>query len=225
MDAFGRAHAGKPVGTSEFLAAAEKAHGKPLGPDVLKLITDAAEPKSPAWSIDAFNGELDRTIIVAGTRKDVAAQREAAERLQRQIARRWPNIYVPIKTDENVTREDLSTHHVLLVGRPESNAAFAGLASGLPATFGPTSFSVAGETYGHASSAVVAAGPNPLNRRYEVVAFAGNGAEATWRCVEDLPGRHDEASNVLILAVGSKPRALVVRPEEAKARAVSLRDE
>jgi hypothetical protein len=225
MDAFGRGHAGKPAGTSEFLDAAEKAHGKPLGPDVRKLITEAAEPKSPAWSVDAFNVELDRTIIVTGTRKDVAAQREAAERLQRQIARRWPNIYVPIKTDETVTREELSNRHVLLVGRPESNAAFAGLASGLAATFGPTSFTVAGTTYGHASSALVVAGPNPHNRRYEVVAFTGNGAEATWRCVESLPGRHDEASNALILAVGSKPRALVVRQDEPKARAVSLREE
>ncbi|HEY2155840.1 MAG TPA: C45 family autoproteolytic acyltransferase/hydrolase, partial [Isosphaeraceae bacterium] len=86
MDGFGRDHAGKPVTTAEFLAAAEKAHGKPLGNDVRDLITKTAEPKTPSWSVDAFNVELDRTLIVTGTRKDVAAQREAAERLQRQIA-------------------------------------------------------------------------------------------------------------------------------------------
>ena len=224
MDAFGRAHAGRPVSTDEFLAEAEKAHGKPLGGTVRDLITKSEEPRSPSWSIDAFHAELDRTLIVVGTRKDVAAQREAGERLQRQIARLWPNIYVPIKTDESVTDDDLKSHHILLVGRPESNAAMSGLVANLPVTFGPTSFQVAGDTFGHASSAVIAAGANPRNRRYEVVAFTGLGAEATWRCVESLPGRQDEASNVLILAVGSSPRSLVVRAPEAKPAAVSLRE-
>ena len=37
-------------------------------------------------------------------------------------------------------------------------------------------------------------------------------------------GRHDEAANVLILAVGSSPRSLVVRTPEAKPAAVSLRE-
>lgn len=225
MDAFGRSHSGKPVAVSEFLAAAEKAHGKPLGDEVAACLTKAAEPKSPAWAIDTFNQELDRTLIVTGTRKDVAAQREAAERLQRQIARRWPNIYVPIKTDESVTEADLKSHHLLLIGRPDSNAAMAGLVAGLPVTFGPTSFAVAGDTFGHASSAVIATGPNPHDRRYQVVAFSGNGAEATWRCVESLPGRHDEAANVLILPVGSAPRPLVVKSSAARPAAVSLRSE
>ncbi len=225
MDGFGRDHAGKRVSTEEFLAAAEKAHGKPLGDGVRRLISAVSEPHVPSWSVDAFNVELDRTLIVAGTRKDVAAQREAAERLQRQIARRWPNIYVPIKTDESVTEHDLKTHHILLVGRPESNAAMAGLIGGLPVKFGTTSFTVDGDTFGHAASAVIAAGPSPKSRRHEVVVFAGNGAEATWKCVESLPGRHDEAANVVILPVGSKARPLVVRAERKDGRAVSLRDE
>lgn len=224
MDAFGRSHAGKAVATDEFLAEAEKALGKPPGEAVRDLISRVAEPKSPTWSIDAFNQELDRTLIVVGTRKDVAAQREAAERLQRQIARRWPNIYVPIRTDESVTDDDLKSHHLLLIGRPESNAAMAGLVANLPVSYGPTSFKVGDDTYAHASSAVIAAGPNPKNRRYEVVAFTGLGAEATWKCVESLPGRHDKASNVLVLAVGSSPRPLVVRAPEVKPGAISLRE-
>ena len=99
-----------------------------------------------------------------------------------------------------------------------------GLIADVPVTFGGTSFAVGGETYGHASSAVIAAGPNPRNRRFEVVVFTGNGAEATWKCVESLPGRHDEASNVLVLAVGSKARPMVVRAA-AKKEPVGLRSE
>jgi hypothetical protein len=225
MDGFGRSHAGKPVATAEFVEAAEKAHGKPLGQSTKDLLTSVAKPASPSWSIDTFLHELDRTLIVVGTRKDVSAQKEAAHRLQRSIARSWPNIYVPIKADEDVTEADLKSNHILLIGRPDSNSSFAKLGGNLPVTFGATSFTVKGETYGHASTAVVSAASNPLNPRYEVVAFTGLGAEATWRLPQSLSGRHDEASNVLVLAVGSSPRALIVREAEPKGGAVSLRNE
>ncbi len=224
MDAFGRSHAGRPVATAEFVAEAEKALGKPLGAATRTLLTGLDRPAPPSWSIDGFMHELDRTIIVYGTRKDVSGQREAADRLQRQIARNWPNIYVPIRSDEEATEADLKGNHVLLVGRPESNAAYAAVGAGLPVKFGPTSVTVRGETYGHASTAVVAAGPNPRGSRYSVVAFAGLSAESTWRCVQSVTGRDDEAANVLVLAVGTEPRALVVRDPDAKPAAVSLRD-
>ena len=224
-DSFGRAHAGKAVTTAEYFEAAAKAKGKPIDPATLGLITKSARPTRPSWSVDTFTGELGRTLIVHGTTRDVAAQREAADRLQRQIARRWPNIYVTIKADTAATADDLRSNHVLLVGRPDANAVTGRLATELPVSFGPTSFRVAGETYGHASSAVIAAGPNPLNPRFEVVVFAGLGAESTWKAVQALPGRNDEASNVLVLAVGSAPRAIVVRSVEAKSGAITLRVE
>ncbi len=221
MDMFGRERAGTRVTASSFLKSAEKAHGKPLSVSTRDLITTTSKP-AVAWAIDSFETELDKTLIVYGTLHDTAAQREAAERLQRQIARRWPNIYVTIKADEAATENDLKTHHLLLIGRPQTHSRMSKLVVNLPVKFGPTSFAVNGETYGHASSAVIAAGTNPENPRYEVVAFSGMGAEATWHCVESLPRRNDETANVLILSVGSAPRSVVVREPTDRA-AVSLR--
>ncbi len=119
--------------------------------------------------------------------KDRSAQREAAAHLARKIQRRWSNFDVPVKADTEVSDADLKGHHILLVGRPDTNAVAARLVKGLPVTFGPASFVLRGESYAHAGSAVVVAGDNPLSPRYSVVVFAGLGAEATWQCVQRLP--------------------------------------
>ena len=65
---------------------------------------DAASPTTRA----AASGRSTRSrpspngaLIVSGTLKEADAQREAAERLQRQIARRWSNVTVPIVADRD----------------------------------------------------------------------------------------------------------------------------
>ncbi len=56
MDEFGRAHAGHAVSTASFFAAAEKAHGKPLG--------DLKE----AWRTATLGQTWARTSGLAGPR-------------------------------------------------------------------------------------------------------------------------------------------------------------
>jgi hypothetical protein len=210
MDKFGREHAGSRVSTQTFIAAAEKSLAKPIGSATRALLTAESQPSRASWAIDTFEAEPEKALIIHGTLKDAAANREAASRLQRLIARRWPNITIPIKADKDVDASDLRSHHLLLVGGPQSHSLLPKFSSGLPIKLGSGSFIANGETYAHASSAMIAAGPNPENPRFEVVLFSGLGAESTWNCVESLPRRSDEAANVLVLAVGSKPRPLVV---------------
>ncbi len=106
MDEFGRAHAGGTVSSARFFEAAEKAHGKPLGElkaawlngDALsKLSADARARKASGrfWSVDSFERQLDKTLIVYGTIAEADSQREAAATLQRKLAGRWANITLP----------------------------------------------------------------------------------------------------------------------------------
>ena len=172
MDEFGRAHAGRPVSSAAFFEAAEKAHGKPLGDlkdawlngDALaKLSADARARKASGrfWSVDSFERQLDKALIVYGTHRRGRFQREAARRLQRKLAGRWANIAVPIKADTDVTDGMIKDAHILLVGRPATNRLSARLAKALPVSFGAASFTLAGETYAHPLTAIVAAGPSP----------------------------------------------------------------
>ena len=128
MDRFGRAHAGHAVDTAQFRDHAEKAAGKPLADFFGPWLDETGLPGTPdqaAWAVDSFEDEPEKALIVFGTLKDTHANREAAARLQRAIASRWSNVTVPIKPDTEATDDDWKARHVLLVGRPDTNAAAA----------------------------------------------------------------------------------------------------
>ena len=222
MDEFGQAHAGHEVSTAEFREAAEKACGRSLdvffapwlaGGNSTALAGGAAG--GGFWSIDSFEEEPEKALIVYGTLGDRSAQREAAELLAKKIARRWSNVLITAKSDQEVDEADLKNHHLLLVGRPANNAITARLAEALPVSFGAGSFVVRGETYADARSAVIAAGPNPLNPRYSIVAYAGLGADATCRAVQSIPDDAAYTAQVMLFPARLRPRRLCVTPPAA----------
>ncbi len=213
LDQFGRAHADTAVSTAQFQQHLEQAAGHSLASLFEPWLTGKGtlEPSTENfWSIDSFEIEPQKSLIVYGTLADRAAQRDAADRLERKIARRFSNFNIPLKADTDVTDEELKEHHVLLVGRPATNAITARLAQGLSVRFGPGSFVVRGDTYAHADSAVITAGANPLNARYSVVVFAGLGARATRSCIENLPNRGGDPTEVLLMPAARPIRSLRV---------------
>jgi len=223
MDQFGRAHAGRSVAAAAFFDAAEKAHGMLLvdlkdawlnGEALSKLSSDTRARKSYGrfWSVDSFERQLDKTLIVFGTLAESDSQREAAVALERKLAGRWANFTLPIKADSDVTDSMLKDAHILLVGRPATNRVTARLAKALPLQFGPASFTVAGETYAHPHTAVVAAGPSPLAADRSVVVFAGLSAESTWQCARLFPDRGETTAEVLLMEAGTPIRRFAVPP-------------
>ena len=208
MDAFGQAHAGQEVTTADFRAAAEQACGRSLGAFFTPWLTgsdSAARSGAGFWSIDSFEEEPDSALIVYGTLGDRAAQREAAELLARKVARRWSNVTIAAKSDQEVDEADVTNHHLLLIGRPASNSLTARLADALPVAFGAGSFVVRGETYSDAGSAVIAAGANPHNPRYSIVAYAGLGAAATCRAIGAIPDEDPYTAQVMLLPAHKHP--------------------
>jgi hypothetical protein len=173
-----------------------------------------AKANGGPFSVLSFLGELDQTLIVYGTGDEVPTNREAAEELQRAIIQSGPNITVPIKADKDVTDEEMKAHHLLLIGRPDSNRCVERVRNELPVTFGQRSFIVRGGTYGHPNSAVVAAAANPLNRRYSVVVLAGLCAESTRQTASKLSQRGRQAGDVYLLPAGGRPAMLAAPAPE-----------
>ncbi len=172
-------------------------------------------PKSNGgpFAVGTFFNELEATLIVYGTADESATNKEAAELLQKALLQSGPNITIAIRTDRTVTEEELRSHHLLLIGRPDSNAVVGRWRDAWPVSFGSRSFAVRGEAFAHADSAVLAAAENPANKRYSAVVIAGLGAASTRRAAPTLGG-FQRTAEVIILPHGATPRALVVPAKE-----------
>ena len=213
MDSFGRKNAGKEV-TTEAFEEHVASTGKKLG-DYQRNSQVFAMTCS---AIQAFDEQRDKTLIVYGTSDDESANRLTAEALQEVIRTHWSNQIVPIKSDKDVSDDELRNHHLLLIGRPDTNRIVEAFRDHWPVKFGARSFTVRGETYAHAGSAVLTAAANPLNPRYSAVILAGLSAEATTRTPEAIYRKECEGADVLILPHGGRIRAMVApAPKTANA--------
>jgi hypothetical protein len=220
MDEFGRAHAGKEVSTAEFRNFAAKHTDKGLGAFFNAWLTRTGLPapsgdpdhspltRGGPFSVHTFFAEEEQSLIVYGTQDEVNTNREAAEALQQAIRARHSNFTVPVKADRDVTDEDARAHHLLLIGRPDTNSVVARFREALPVGFGSRSFAAGEDAYAHADSAVIAAAENPANRRYSLVVMAGNGPAATLRVAPKLA--EGGSAEVVIYPHGGGPRRLVL---------------
>jgi hypothetical protein len=181
---------------------------------VIDKYGETAKANGDAYTVLRWYEELENTLIVYGTRDEEATNKEAAEDLQKAIIRAHSNFTVPIKEDRQVTKEDLETRHLLLIGRPDCNAVVERLKRAFPITFGARSFTVSNESYAHALTAVIAAGENPQNPRYSLVVIAGLSPEATLHAVAKLVDQNVQGAEVLVLPNRGKARALVVPSTE-----------
>ncbi len=209
LDDFGRAHAGQPVAVADFAAEVGRATGK----DVAAFLTNYSPPSLPRRPVSVTGWSRDpvETLIVYGTAGDVVANKAAAEALRVAVRQRCNNVVVPLLADLDATDETLEGRHLLLVGRPATNGVTARFAKAFPADFGPASATVNGTVYAHPRTAIVAAGVNPLDARYSVVAVAGLSAEATYFAAKSLVGL--PAAEAVILPRGDKAVPVVVQPK------------
>jgi hypothetical protein len=223
MDGFGVQHAGQRVAVADFRSHVERATGHAL-PDLWRRWLDESPDAGPAvWSITAFEEEPEQSLIVYGTQKEAPANREAAQLLQRRVAAAWHNFDIEIVADREVTDAQLKGRHLVLVGRPCTNALWTRLHAEpgctMPVQFGPGSFTVAGAVHGHEHSAVIAAGPNPCNGRFSLVVYAGSSSEAERDLVQQTP----QDCEVLVFAHGKAPEPMAVtgaaRPRSTPAHA------
>jgi hypothetical protein len=121
---------------------------------------------------------LSSAILVYGTRTDAGANRFAAEELQKHFFRSLEH-QVPIRKDFEVSEEELRTHDVIFVGRPESNSAVARWQDKIGLESSGGMFRISGQDHASETDAVVFAATNPLDQRHMVLVLAGNSALQT----------------------------------------------
>ncbi len=177
---------------------------------VLDKYGQAAKSNGGPFSIFSFIAEQEQTMIVYGTTGEQASQREAAEALQQAIREHGLNHTLPIRADTQVSEEELKTHHLLLLGRPDTNSVVKKYHKELPISFGRGSFAVRQEVYAHPDSAVIVAAENPANKRFSLVVIAGLSAASTRNTVPVFRDHEARPAEVMILPHGAKARLLVL---------------
>ena len=161
------------------------------------------------YTILSAEDELDQALIVYGTQDEEAANREAAHLLQTSLRRREHNVQPPIVADHAVTEDELRHRHLLLVGRPATNAVSQRFAGQFGIDFGPASMRVRDRVYAHPQSAVLAAAENPENPRRVLVLVAGLGSLGTWRAAGRFSDDQLTHAPMVLLPHGRAPEELV----------------
>ncbi|MBI1827683.1 MAG: hypothetical protein HY287_09205 [Planctomycetes bacterium] len=168
-----------------------------------------AKANGGRMDIKAFMPDLEHTLIVYGTLDDAVGNREAAEMLQDRLrTSEGSNVVVGMVSDRELTDEMMKSHHLVLIGRPGTNAIADRLKDSFPVQFGPQSFTIRIKTYAHMDTALIVAGRHPLNERYALVMYAGLSAEATVRSVS-TSSWNDYGAEIKILPHGQKPLMFV----------------
>ena len=173
----------KAVTSEAFVADASRAAGRPLTAFFRKWLELPGLPISgngPVFLASDIMTRLGTAMIVYGTTTDAAANRYAAETLQRRWNDRFES-QVPIRKDFEVTEAELAAHDVVFVGRPETNGALRAWQSALQLTYEQSVFTAGGLTHSSEYEALALAARNPQNTKRMVLVLAGNSALETVR--------------------------------------------
>ena len=164
------------------------------------------------YTLASFMEELEKTLIVYGTGDERASNLEAAQDLQKAIITQHSNLTVPYKSDKEVSQDDLKTHHLLLIGRPDSNSVIAQMKDALPVTFGPRSVKVRGALYAMPARPCWLLPPIRC-ARYSIVVIAGLGAESGFDAAPGLMQR-GMPTQLLVLPARASAKPVVLTPAE-----------
>lgn len=179
----------------------------------LRVVVDkhgvTARGNGSPFTILTMDDELERALIVYGTLDEEVGNHEAAKLLQTALRRREHNVQPPIKADREVSDDELRGRHLLLVGRPATNAVAQRLAAPLGLDFGPRSVAVRGQLYTHPESAVLAAGDNPLDPRHSMVLVAGLSSLGTYQVVSGFADDVLGYAPIVVVPHGRATRELV----------------
>jgi hypothetical protein len=166
MTDFFAAHTTQTVTAQSFLDAAGVKFTMP------------ADTGGASYAATDIGGRLGSAILVYGTTTDAGANRYAAEQLQKHYLD-WLEKIVPIRKDFEVGDEELRTHDVIFVGRPETNSALAAWKGRIGLDSDGGMFRIAGKEHALETEALAFAAANPLDRRHMVLVLAGNNALET----------------------------------------------
>lgn len=138
------------------------------GPEPLKKTAQLSGPV-----IDAFTTPFLFVVGTAGRAAKAIEMQAAAQRAAEALAREWmarANGIVQIKSDTDVTRDDIAAYDLILFGNAQMNRLITQINDELPVRFTATGIMAEGRVITGDDLGMVMVAPNPLNpSRYAVI--------------------------------------------------------
>ena len=170
MTDFYSAHTTQTVSAQSFLDAAGVKFALP------------ADKGGPSYVVSDIGSRLRSALIVYGTVTDAGANRYAAEQLQKNYLD-WFENAMPIRKDFEASDEELRTHDVIFVGRPETNSVLSAWKGQIRLNSEGGMFRIDGKDHASETEALAFAAANPLDHKHMVLVLAGNNSLETVRMV------------------------------------------
>jgi hypothetical protein len=170
--------------------------------------TSAAQPHAVKLSVEQW----ENAVIVYATGDNAAANRIAAQEVQRVVRTRGPNIAVPIRADQELSREEVISKHLVIVGRPQEIRWSHRPLVTPGVTFGSQSFTIGRDCYAHPGSGLLAIVAHPGNDQLSAVVIAGNSGDAAIRAAGAVLTSPAGAEIVVLPQAGKERHLLGVGP-------------
>ena len=139
------------------------------------------------YTFSNFYDDWASTRIVYGTARQIEAQHTLAQRFARAAADRWTETILPISKDCEISRAELASQDIILLGGAGDNrwVKELGAACGLELANGW--FKWQGKLYAAADDGLAVVLPNPDNPRRMLTIFAANSALQLHQMAKALP--------------------------------------
>lgn len=129
---------------------------------------------------------FDKLLLVHGTSHQVEANRSLALLYQHSLAEAMTEVLPELKSDAEVTAEELRSRDLVVFGGPEENGLLARLVAEqkLPVTFAKGAFIWQGKTFASPDEGLVMALPNPWNPERVLYLMTANTRLQLWQMVK-----------------------------------------
>ena len=136
------------------------------------------------YTFGNFIDDFHHTIIVYGTSRQIEANHTLALRYRTLLADTYAEILSPVRKDSEITRQELETSDLFILGGVEDNSLMKETAAKLGLSVGKNVFTWQGKIFGDANDGLIAVYPNPYNPQKVVYLLIANSALQLYRMTE-----------------------------------------
>lgn len=137
--------------------------------------------RSNYFTYQNFFDDYENVRIIYGTAQQIEANHTIGLRYQKMAADRFTEVFQPLFKDSEISREDLSSNDLIILGGPSENSLAAEIFEKIGIECGKYFFKWNGQLYNNNDDGLYLTYPNPYNPEKTLYIFIGNSAQQLYQ--------------------------------------------